>query len=401
MLSEGWDAKNVTHVMGLWAFTSQLLCEQVIGRGLRRVSYDTEPVVGADGVTRDLFKPEYVNVFGVPLSIFQDVGEGGEAPPPPKPSTQIESLPQRSEHEIRWPNVIRIDAIVRPALSVDWEGVEVLTLDPAESPITAEIAPALGGATDWDKVHVIDLERLPGEFRLQRLTFKAARKAYEEMGSRFSGGRDFLVFQLIRLAEQFLASDKLIVPSLFHQEPLRKRILIALNVDAIVQHLLRHVREQNTERIEPVFDEESPIGSTRYMRTWYTTKVCHPARKSQISHMIADSAWEQHAANVFETSDLVQSYAKNDHLGFNVYYLWNGARRRFVPDFLVRLANGRQLVLEIKGEDSEQNRAKRSALSAWVQAVNTKGGFGMWRADAVFEPSQMQDVLQRHSETTV
>ena len=101
MLSEGWDAKNVTHIMGLRAFTSQLLCEQVIGRGLRRVSYETEEVVGPDGVARELFRPEYVNVFGVPLSIFQEVGEGGEAPPPPKPSTQIESLPERSEHEIR------------------------------------------------------------------------------------------------------------------------------------------------------------------------------------------------------------------------------------------------------------------------------------------------------------
>ena len=102
MLSEGWDAKNVTHILGLRAFTSQLLCEQVIGRGLRRVSYETDKVRGEDGVERELFKPEYVNVFGVPLSIFQDLGEGGEAPPPPKPSTQIESLPERAAFQIRW-----------------------------------------------------------------------------------------------------------------------------------------------------------------------------------------------------------------------------------------------------------------------------------------------------------
>ena len=88
-----------------------------------------------------------------------------------------------------------------------------------------------------------------------------------------------------------------------------------------------------------MFDEESPIGSTRYMRTWYTTKPCHPARKSQISHLVADSAWEQYAANFFEKSADVVSYAKNDHLGFHVHYLWNGSRRRYVPDFLIRLAN--------------------------------------------------------------
>lgn len=389
MLSEGWDAKNVTHIMGLRAFTSQLLCEQVIGRGLRRVSYDVDE--------NGLFEPEYVNVFGVPLSIFQDVGEGGEAPPPPKPSTQIESLLERGEHELRWPNILRVDVVVKPTLTVDWDKLDLLTLDPAQSPITAEIAPALGGATDWDKIHVINLELLPEEFRIQRLTFKAARKAYEELGSRFTGSRDYLVFQLIQLAERFFASKKLVVPSLFHQEPLRKRILIALNMDVVVQHLLRHVQEQNMERMEPVFDTESPIGSTRYMRTWYTTKPCYPTRKSQISHMIADSAWEQHAANIFETSEQVVSYAKNDHLGLHIYYLWNGARRRFVPDFLVRLANGKTLILEIKGEDSEQNRAKRSTLDVWVISVNTKGGFGGWCWDVAFEPAEVQDALARHA----
>ncbi len=388
MLSEGWDAKNVTHIMGLRAFTSQLLCEQVIGRGLRRVSYDME-----DG----LFKPEYVNVFGVPLSIFQDVGEGGVAPPPPKPSIQIESLPERNELEIRWPNVLRVDVVVRPVLAVDWDKVEPLVLDPAQTPISAEIAPALGGATNMNQVHIIDLEKLPEEFRLQRLTFKAASKAFAEIQGKFSGNREYLVFQLIRLVEQFFESKKLQIPSLFHQEPLRKRILLALNIDLIVQHLLRYVQEQNMERIEPVFDEDSPIGSTRYMRTWYTTKVCHPTRKSQISHMLADSSWEQYAANVLEKNDHVTAYAKNDHLGFQIYYLWNGARRRFIPDFFIRLSNGKTLVLEIKGQDDEQNRAKRSALDAWVKGVNAKGGFGNWCWDVAFEPAQIHDIIQKHA----
>lgn len=397
MLSEGWDAKNVTHIMGLRAFTSQLLCEQVIGRGLRRVGHDTEMVVGRDGVERELFKPEYVNIFGVPLSIFQDVGGGGDPPPPPKPSTQVESLTERASLELRWPNVLRIDSIVRPLLLVDWSTVEPLTLDPAKTPISAELVPALGGATDLGKATVIDLEKLPEGFRLQRLTFQAARKAFETLRGGYNGGQELLVFQLIRLVEQFLDSGQLHIPSLFHQEPLRKRILYALNIDLIVQHLLRYVSEQNSERLEPVFDTESPIGSTAAMRTWYTTKVCHPTRKSQISHMVADSSWEQYAANMLETSDLVTSYAKNDHLGFQVYYLWNGSRRRFVPDFLIRLANGKTLILEIKGEDSEQNKAKRVALNGWVQAVNSKGGFGSWCWDVAFQPAQMQDIVGKHS----
>ncbi len=388
MLSEGWDAKNVTHIMGLRAFTSQLLCEQVIGRGLRRVSHDMDE--------SGLFKPEFVNVFGVPLSIYQEVG-GGDTPPPPRPSTQVEALPERNALEIRWPNVLRVDVVMRPTLAVDWSKVPALTLDPAATPVVAEIAPALGGAADLGKITRIDLELLPEEFRLQRLVFRAAQKAFEQTEGRFKGQRDFLAMQLIRLVETFLACDKLDIPSLFHQDEARRRILIALNLDGIVQHLMRHVEEQNRERLEPVFDEEMPLGSTRAMRTWYTTKTCHRTQKSQISHMLADSAWEQHAANLMEMDDRVVAFAKNDHLGFQVFYLWNGVRRRYLPDFLIRLINGKTLVLEIKGEDSEQNRAKRAALDAWVSGVNAKGGFGVWCADVALKPAEMADILARHA----
>lgn len=400
MLSEGWDAKNVTHIMGLRAFTSQLLCEQVIGRGLRRVSYDTEKVLCPDGVERDLFVPEYVNVFGVPLSIFQDTDEsdlGGRQPP--KPSTQIESLKERSELEISWPNVLRVDVTVQPQLVVDWSLVSPLKLNPAEIHITADLAPALGGAADLSKAVSIDLEKLPEEFRLQRLLFVAARKAFATMQQGFTGSREILIQQLIRLVEEFFNSAQLEIPSLFHQDPLRKRILIALSIDRIVAHVVTYVQQQNCERLEPVFDSEFPIGSTRLMRTWYSTKPCLDTIKSQISHVVADSTWEAYTANVLEKREEVLSYAKNDHLGFNIYYLWRGSKRKFVPDFLIRLANGKQLVLEIKGEDSEQNRAKRMALDAWVRAVNSRGGFGTWCWDVVKgEPAGVDDVIAYHSQ---
>jgi len=400
MLSEGWDAKNVTHIMGLRAFTSQLLCEQVIGRGLRRVAYDREPVLCPDGVERELYKPEYVNVFGVPLSIFQDVGDGGEPPPPPKPSTQIESLKERGHLEIRWPNVLRVDCVVRPELVLDWGKVGKITLDPAQAHISADLAPALGGATGvatkLAQVVSIDLEKLEQEFRLQRLIFMAAQKAFASMEKHFQGERGYLIYQLILLVEQYLAKDHLDIPSLYHQDPVRRRILIALNLDPIIQHLLQFIDEQNTERMEPVFDEEYPIGTTAAMRTWYTTKPCEATTKSQISHVVVDSTWEQYTANVLETSNLVASYAKNDHLGFQVYYLWNGSKRRFIPDFIIRLVNGKTLVLEIKGEDSDQNKAKRSALDVWVKGVNAKGGFGVWCWDAAFEPAKVHDILAGH-----
>lgn len=172
----------------------------------------------------------------------------------------------------------------------------------------------------------------------------------------------------------------------------------ALSIDRIVAHVVTHVQQQNCERLEPVFDSEFPIGSTQLMRTWYSTKPCLDTVKSQISHVVADSTWEAYTANVLEKRKEVQSFAKNDHLGFNIYYLWRGSKRKFVPDFLIKLSNGKQLVLEIKGEDSEQNRAKRMALDAWVRAVNSRGGFGTWCWDVVKgEPAGVDDVIVHHS----
>lgn len=398
MLSEGWDAKNVTHIMGLRAFTSQLLCEQVIGRGLRRVSYDMESVQCPDGITRHLFKPEFVNVFGVPLSIFQEVDGSGEAPPPPKASIQIEALVERAALEISWPNIQRVDVMVQPQLTLDWATVPPLKIDPAQVHVNAELAPALGGAADLSKAVSIDLEAIPEEFRLQRLLFIAARKALSSLAHGFTGGQELLIQQLVRLVEAFFHSKKLHIPSLFHQDPLRKRILVALSIDAIVQHVVAQIQQQNRERLEPVFDPEFPMGSTRLMRTWYSTKPCFETSKSQISHAVADSTWEHYTSQRLETHPDIAAYAKNDHLGFQIYYLWHGSKRKFVPDYLIRLSNGKHMVLEIKGEDSEQNRSKRQALDTWVQAVNQRGGFGVWCWDVVkAEPSRLEDVIAYHA----
>ena len=389
MLSEGWDAKNVTHIMGLRAFSSQLLCEQVIGRGLRRVAYDFDE--------NGLYLPEFVNVFGVPLSIAMQIGEGDVRPPPPKASTQIESLSARHSFEIKWPNILRIDQVVRPHLCVDWDKVAVLSIDPSSVALHADIAPALGGAADWSQVVSIDLEKLPEEFRLQRLVFKAAQRAFEMLQTQFKGQREYLLFQLVQLMQQFLASEKIDIPSLFHQDPLRQRILFSLHIDLLTQHLMQYVFQQNSERLEPVFDGERPLGSTRDMRTWYTTRLAEPTQRSQISHIVVDSSWEKYAANIAETHPQVAAWAKNEHLGFSILYLWNGSKRKYIPDFLIRYQSGKTLVLEIKGEDSPQDQAKRAALAQWVEAVNTQGGFGIWACDVVEgSAAGMRDALDKH-----
>lgn len=390
MLSEGWDAANVTHIMGLRAFTSQLLCEQVIGRGLRRVAHDMDK--------NGLFLPEYVNVFGVPLSIFQDVGEEGVAPPPPKPSVRIEVEPNRNQYEIRWPNVLRIESVLKRELVMDWTKVDVLTLNPMTTPLTADVAPSLTSAQDLAMVSEIDLEKATEDFRLQNLIFRAARKLYMQSASSFGGDKQYLAVQLIRLVEQFLASDKLDIPSRWHQDEKRRRLLFALNMDTVVAHVHRFVTEQNVERLAAVFDESRPIGSTAQMRPWLTTKPCQPTRHSQISHAVHDSVWEKAVVDICEKKKFVAAWAKNDHLDFTVRYLWKGSTRNFVPDYLIRFTNGKTLVLEVKGQDSEQNKAKRAAMQTWVKTINEQGGFGQWCFDVVFDPAKIMDVISSHAQ---
>lgn len=390
MLSEGWDAANVTHIMGLRAFTSQLLCEQVIGRGLRRVAHDMDK--------NGLFLPEYVNVFGVPLSIFQDVGEEGVAPPPPKPSVRIEVEPNRNQYEIRWPNVLRIESVLKRELVMDWTKVDVLTLNPMTTPLTADVAPSLTSAQDLAMVSEIDLEKATEDFRLQNLIFRAARKLYMQSASSFGGDKQYLAVQLIRLVEQFLASDKLDIPSRWHQDEKRRRLLFALNMDTVVAHVHRFVTEQNVERLAAVFDESRPIGSTAQMRPWLTTKPCQPTRHSQISHAVYDSVWEKAVVDICEKKKFVAAWAKNDHLDFTVRYLWKGSTRNFVPDYLIRFTNGKTLVLEVKGQDSEQNKAKRAAMQTWVKTINEQGGFGQWCFDVVFDPAKIMDVISSHAQ---
>ena len=168
MLSEGWDAKTVTHIMGLRAFTSQLLCEQVVGRGLRRTSYDVNPCTG-------LFEPEYVNIFGVPFTFLPHEGGEDDPPPPPKPKTAIEPVSDKAAFEISWPNVVRIDHNYRPRLSLEWQKLKPLDLDAAQTAKVVELAPIVEGRPDMTKINAIGLENLAHEFRTQRIIFEAAR----------------------------------------------------------------------------------------------------------------------------------------------------------------------------------------------------------------------------------
>ncbi len=394
MFSEGWDTKTVTHIMGLRAFTSQLLCEQVVGRGLRRTSYEIcrqpHPITGEEV---ELFDPEYVNIFGVPFTFLPHESTESGPPPPPTPKTLVQVDPTKTAYEIRWPNVVRIEHIFQPILAVD-SHLPPLELDAGQTAQVAELAPILEGKPDVTKIDRIELERLAGEFRTQRIIFETARDVFDQMQVAWTGSRNVLLAQLIRIVEQFIRSDRIsITPPLFYQDELRRRLIITLNMSRVIQHVLDAVRQENTERLEPVFDRDHPIRSTGEMRAWYTGKPCARTNKSHINLCVYDSAWESSDAFALENSDAVAAWVKNDHLGFEIVYLYQGVVRKYRPDFLVQLVNGEMLILETKGEEDEQDRVKHRYLHEWVQAVNTHGGFGRWCWAVTRHPGEIQDVL--------
>ncbi len=395
MLSEGWDAKTVTHIMGLRAFSSQLLCEQVVGRGLRRVSYEVDEETG-------LYKPEYVNIFGVPFTFLPHEGGEDTPPEPPKPRTRIFVDDIKKEHEIKWPNIIRINHVYSSQLHLDMKNVKRIELRPEDTPFRSELAPFLEGKPDSTKLSEINLsdekiEEMLKVLRKQRLIFEIARDIFDQVKPNWSGKREHLLIQIVKIVEDFINSNRLIIKGEIYKEDLKKRLLILLNMNKIVQHLFNAIRFENTEELVPIYDKEKPIKSTANMMTWYTTKPCELNRKSHISHTIFDSTWEATEAFELDRNENIESWAKNDHLNFYVNYVFNGVIHKYYPDFLIKLRNGKMLVLEVKGLDSQQNKTKREYFKEWIDAVNNDGRFGVWEFDVSFRPADIKDILQKHS----
>ena len=204
----------------------------------------------------------------------------------------------------------------------------------------------------------------------------------------------------MRLIEQFIRSDRInITPALFVHDDLKRRLIITLNMTKVVQHIWEAIRFENTEKLEPVFDRDHPIRSTGDMGTWYTGKPCEYTVKSHINFCVFDSAWEASEAFELDHNPAVAAWVKNDHLGFEVLYVYRGVVRKYRPDFLIRLRSGDMLVLEVKGQDSDQDRTKRRFLDEWVNAVNAHGGFGRWIWAVSTTPGDIPDILARSCAT--
>ena len=390
MLSEGWDATNVTHIMGLRAFTSQLLCEQVVGRGLRRTSYE----INKEG----FFEPEYVNIFGVPFTFLPHEGGGGNPPSPTLAQTRIEPDPEKIQYEISWPNIDRIERIFPSKLSVDINDAKPLEIKSNEFSLTVDMSGVISGKPVLETMSELDLIKLNAKIRIQWIIFQAAKQILPEIKQDWKGGSEDLMMQLVKIVEEFIALNKISVLNIDPDDEIRKKLIIAFNLTKIVKHITSEIKISNTQERKLVLNKEKPIKSTGGMQPWYTRKPNDPTLHSHINFAVHDSRWEAATVQKLERHSQIESWAKNDHLGFKILYLFNGILHEYWPDYLIRLKNGINLVLEIKGKDSEQNKAKRDALKEWIEAVNENGKFGTWSWDVAFDPAEVMPIIQKHRE---
>jgi type III restriction enzyme len=377
MLTEGWDANTVTHILGVRAFGTQLLCEQVIGRGLRRRSYS----VGEDG----RFEPEYAEVYGVPFS-FIPTAAAPPQPRPPKTMTRVRALPDRAAAAIRFPKVAgyRFD-IGTAQLVASFDESARLTLSARDVPTVTQVAPIVG----LTGVH--DLAGLR-RTRLQSIAFMLARQVLDRYFRDDDQPQAWLFPQLLQITRRWLAECVELKDDAFVQ-------LLALHErrDDAVDRIYRGIvgRQAGAQTVRPILKPYDATGSTHWV-DFDTTKdvwLTDPG-KSHVSHVVADSGWEQHLAQALESMDEVVAYVKNHNLGFSIPYTIGGEQREYLPDFIVRADDGEgpddplQLVLEVSGAQRRDKDAKvATARSLWVPAVNAHGGFGRWAFVEITDPS--------------
>ena len=377
MLSEGWDAKNVTHIMGLRAFTSQLLCEQVIGRGLRRTDYQTNP----DG----MLEPEYVRVFGVPfVFMLQQEDPPDENPKPPAPPpVRIHTDHAKKSREVWFPDIERIDHLVNETVALNLEDIAKLHLDGEDVVREASVRNAMSWlqTEDGEKIANQEIEKM----RTQTLAFRAAAQICA--GQPEFSQNLLMSSQLADLTMKFAASEKLVVRGAKENREVvikHRMFKVATHVSAAI---IEHPKRFNSETVlKPVYrDPHNPIRSTSEMMPWGTraekSKLYSDPKKCHLNIAVCDSDLEHKVARVLDRHKNVKAWVKNDreHTGFKVRYVHKGVTRDYIPDFIVHLEDGRRVIVEAKGVAEDEAPSKQRHLDWWVQAVNSEQRWGEWQ----------------------
>jgi len=352
MLTEGWDANNVTHVLGVRAFGTQLLCEQVVGRALRRQSYD----LNEEG----LFNVEYADVFGIP---FDFTAKPVIAPPqPPRETIHVKAIrPDRDALEIRFPRVqgYRVE-LPEDRLTAEFNDDSILELTPElVGPSITRNAGIIGENVDLSLEHLEDMRRSTLLFHLtQRLLFTKWRDPDEDPKLHLFG-------QLKRITRQWL-DNCLVCKGGTYPAQLRHQELADMACERITAGITRSHAGEN--HIKAVLDPYNPVGSTANVNfnTSKTERWETDAKRCHINWAILDSDWEGEFCRVVESHPKVKSYVKNHNLGLEVPYRYGSRMRTYIPDFIVTIDDGQgeddllHLIIEIKGYRGEDAKDKKT-----------------------------------------
>jgi type III restriction enzyme len=375
MLTEGWDANTVTHVLGIRAFGTQLLCEQVIGRALRRQSYE----LNEEGPDKGLFNVEYADVFGIP---FDFTAKPVIAPPqPPRETVQVKAVrPERDALEIRFPRVegYRVE-LPEERLTAEFNDESILTLSPdLVGPSITRNSGIIGEGVDMGLKHLGDMRPSTLVFHVtQRLLYTKWRDPGEEPKLHLFG-------QLKRITKLWLDTC-LVCKGDTYPALLMYQELADMACNKITAAITRKFLGERP--IKALLDAYNPTGSTRHVRfntsradRWETSsRHCH------INWVVLDSDWEGEFCRVAESHPRVRAYVKNHNLGLEVPYRYGSETRKYLPDFIVLVDDGHgpddplHLIVEIKGYRREDAVEKKSTMDTyWVPGVNHLGTYGRW-----------------------
>lgn len=371
MLTEGWDTNTVTHVLGVRAFGTQLLCEQVIGRALRRQSYD----LNEEG----LFNVEYADILGIP---FDFTAKPVVAPPqPPRETIHVKAVrPERDALKIRFPRVegYRVE-LPEERLEAEFNDDSVLELTPdLVGPSITKNSGIIGEGVDLTLVHTGDLRRSTLLFHItKRLLYTKWRDPGEEAKLPLFG-------QLKRITKQWL-DNCLVCKGSTYPAQLMYQSLADMACERITAGITRKLIGESP--IKAVLDPYNSTGSTIHVNFNTSKKDRYEtdSRRCQINWIILDSGWEAEFCRVAEAHPRVKAYVKNHNLGLEVPYRYGSESRKYIPDFIVLVDDGHgeddllHLIVEIKGYRREDAKEKKATMETyWVPGVNNLGQFGRW-----------------------
>ena len=382
MLTEGWDANTVTHVLGVRAFGTQLLCEQVVGRALRRQSYDLNDA--------GMFNVEYADVFGIPFDFTaQPVVV---APKPPRETVRVFAVsPERDALEIRFPRVAgyRVE-LPEERLTASFSPDSVLALTPLlVGPSVTRNEGILGEGVDMTVKHLEDLRQSTILFHLTKhLLYTQYRDPGEEPKLHLFG-------QLKRVVREWLDGGYLRCTGGTYPAQVIYQEIADMACERIKAALTAAMVGERP--IKAVLDAYTPTGSTAHVNftTSKATRWQTDPRRSHINWVVCDSDWEAELCRVVEAHPQVRAYVKNQGLGLEVPYRHGSSKHSYLPDFIVQLDDGRpdwlNLVIEIKGFRGEDAKEKAETMRAyWVPGVNNLGSVGRWAFAELTEVFQIE-----------